>query len=248
MFFYFLACLVKKLAVSVYCGRINESEEIMVVGNSWDIILEQEFKKPYFDSLGRKVKEEYASYRVFPKKADIFNAFKYASFDNVKVVILGQDPYHEIGQAHGVSFSVQDGTQIPPSLKNIFKEIAQEYGTDMPKSGNLIKWAKQGVLLLNTVLTVREGQANSHASFGWQEFTDNIIKELNNKTTPIVFMLWGGNARRKKEFITNPIHLVLETSHPSPLSAYQGFLGCGHFLRANEFLRANGEKEIDFTL
>ena len=178
---------------------------------------------------------------------DIFNALKFTSFSDTRVVILGQDPYHGAGQAHGLCFSVKQGVEPPPSLKNIFKELCSEYGIQAPDHGELTGWAKQGVLLLNTTLTVREGAPQSHKGQGWEILTDRIIEILNDKQSPVVFILWGANARSKKKLITNPLHLVLESAHPSPLSAYNGFFGCNHFLKANDFLRASGLKEIDWS-
>ena len=205
--------------------------------NSWDNVLGNEFEKPYFLELCEFLKKEYAERTIYPPKQRVFSALKTTEFDDVKVVILGQDPYHGEGQAHGLAFSVQPGVQPPPSLVNMFKEINTEYGTKLGKNGCLLSWAKQGVLLLNTALTVRAGQANSHKGMGWETFTDAVIKALNQKQTPVVFMLWGANARSKKKLITNENHLVLETVHPSPLSAYGGFFGCNHFKKANEFLQ-----------
>ena len=204
--------------------------------NSWDKVLGNEFEKPYFLELCEFLKKEYAERTIYPPKQRVFSALKTTEFDDVKVVILGQDPYHGEGQAHGLAFSVQPGVQPPPSLVNMFKEINTEYGTKLGKNGCLLSWAKQGVLLLNTALTVRAGQANSHKGMGWETFTDAVIKALNQKQTPVVFMLWGANARSKKKLITNENHLVLETVHPSPLSAYNGFFGCNHFKKANDFL------------
>ncbi len=219
-----------------------------MIGNDWDLTLDGEFKKDYFSDIMNFVKEEYATKTVYPPYEDIFNAFKFTPLDNVKVVILGQDPYHEEGQAHGLAFSTPDGRPIPRSLKNIFKEINQEYGYPVPQSGCLEKWAEQGVFLLNTVLTVEAGNANSHSKCGWQTFTDRVIGILNEETHPIVFLLWGKQAEKKKELITNPNHLVLITSHPSPFSARRGFLGSNHFRLANEFLKENNISEIDWSL
>lgn len=179
---------------------------------------------------------------------DIYNALRITSYSNVRVVIIGQDPYHEVGQAHGLCFSVQDGTPFPPSLLNIFKEIQSDLGYSLPHSGNLTKWAEQGVLLLNTVLTVREHYANSHKNKGWEEFTSAVIKALNNRDEPIIFLLWGNDAKRKKEWITNPNHIILTAAHPSPLSAYNGFFGCRHFSKTNEILERLGYKPIDWCL
>lgn len=216
--------------------------------NEWDELLENEFKKDYYLKLREFLKTEYSTKRIYPNMYDIFNAMKYTSYSDVKAVILGQDPYHGAGQAHGLCFSVQKGIEPPPSLKNIFQEIYNDLSIPAPDHGTLIKWAEQGVLLLNTVLTVREGQPNSHKGKGWEQFTDHIISLLNQREEPIVFLLWGGNARSKKSLITNPKHLILETVHPSPLSAYGGFFGCKHFSKTNEFLRNNGMKEIDWNL
>ncbi len=218
------------------------------IGNDWDKILSDEWSKPYYLKLRSFLKSEYSRYTVYPDMYDIFNALKYTSFSDTKVVIIGQDPYHEPGQAHGLCFSVREGVEPPPSLKNIFKELESDVGIKAPKSGELTKWAKQGVLLLNTVLTVRRGQANSHKGMGWEIFTDRIISELNEKTTPVVFLLWGANARKKAEIIDNPIHKKLITVHPSPLSAYGGFFGCRHFSKANEILKENGLEPIDWQL
>ena len=212
--------------------------------NDWDALLESEFKKEYYLNLREYLKAEYASHRIYPSMYDIFNAIKYTSYGDTKVVILGQDPYHGAGQAHGLCFSVKRGVEPPPSLKNIFKELNSEYGMPIPNCGELTGWAKQGVLLLNTTLTVREGLPQSHKGHGWEILTDKIIELLNQKQTPVVFVLWGSNARSKKKLITNPRHLILESAHPSPLSAYNGFFGCNHFIKTNDFLRANGLDEI----
>ena len=217
------------------------------IGNDWDEILKDEFASEYYLSLREFLKKEYSTARVYPPLGDLFNALKYTSRKNTKVVILGQDPYHGYGQAHGLCFSVKEGTPHPPSRKNIFKELYEEYGITAPKSGELVGWAKQGVLLLNATLSVREGAPLSHKGQGWETLTDAIIKKLNEKPEPAVFLLWGGNARAKKAFITNSRHLVLECAHPSPLSAYAGFFGCGHFKKANEFLEANGTSPIDWS-
>lgn len=205
--------------------------------NGWDKVIGEEFGKPYFRNLCEFLKKEYAEHTVYPPKQRVFSALKTTDYDDVKVVILGQDPYHGEGQAHGLAFSVQPGVQPPPSLVNIFKEINAEYGTHLGKNGCLVSWAEQGVLLLNTVLTVRRGEANSHKGKGWEIFTDSVIKALGDKPEPVVFMLWGSNARSKKALITSDRHLVLETVHPSPLSAFNGFFGCGHFKKCNEFLQ-----------
>ena len=218
------------------------------LGNDWDAILADEFSKDYYLSLREFLKTEYKTRKIYPPMNDIYNALRYTSFKDTKVVILGQDPYHGIGQAHGLCFSVKEGVKFPPSLQNIFKELGSEYGIQIPKSGELTGWAKQGVLLLNTTLTVREGQPQSHKGQGWEILTDKIIEILNTKNDPTVFILWGGNARSKKSLITNKIHLILECAHPSPLSAYAGFFGCGHFRAANEYLNKNGLSEINWAM
>lgn len=219
-----------------------------MIGNNWDSALEKEFESEYFKQIMEFVDDEYSKKTIYPPYDDIFNAFKLTDIEDVKVVILGQDPYHEEGQAHGLAFSTPEGRPIPRSLMNIFKEINAEYDYPIPESGCLEAWAKQGVFLLNTVLTVEDGNANSHSKCGWQTFTDNVIKLLNERTQPIVFLLWGKQAEKKKEFLTNPNHLVLVTSHPSPFSARRGFLGSNHFKLANEYLKENNKKEIDWRL
>lgn len=206
------------------------------LGNDWDNIIGEEFTKEYYLNLRAFLKNEYANYTVYPDMYELFSALKATAYSSVKVVILGQDPYHEPNQAHGMSFSVKPGVQIPPSLLNMYKEIRDEYGYEIPNNGYLMPWAQQGVLLLNAVLTVREGQAGSHANKGWETFTDNVIKALNNREDPVVFLLWGNYARKKAEFIDKNRHFVLEAAHPSPLSASRGFMGCGHFKKANEIL------------
>lgn len=218
------------------------------IGNEWDEQLKGEFDKEYYQKLRGFLAKAYKTRTVYPDMYDIFNALKLTSFSQVSVVIIGQDPYHGEGQAHGLSFSVKKGVEPPPSLKNIFKEIHQELGIEIPKHGELTKWAKQGVLLLNAVLTVYSGEANSHKNIGWEIFTDRVIELLNERKEPIVFLLWGANARQKKKLITNPNHKILETVHPSPLSAYNGFFGCGHFSQANEFLKSVGREPIDWSL
>jgi uracil-DNA glycosylase len=217
------------------------------LGNDWDAVLSLEFEKDYYLKLREFLKSEYSTGRIYPPMNDIYNALRYTTYAEARVVILGQDPYHGPGQAHGLCFSVKPGVALPPSLKNIFKELADEVGMDMPTSGELSGWAHQGVLLLNTTLTVREGQPQSHKGRGWEILTDRIISAMNEKETPVVFMLWGGNARAKRSLITNTRHLVLECAHPSPLSAYNGFFGCGHFKKANEFLESNGLLPIDWS-
>ena len=214
--------------------------------NDWDTLLSEEFKKDYYLALREFLKAEYSSRRIYPPMNDIYNALRYTSRSDTRVVILGQDPYHGYGQAHGLCFSVKEGVALPPSLKNIYKELNSEYGFNPERSGELTGWAKQGVLLLNTTLTVREGQPQSHKGQGWEILTDRIISLVNEKSEPTVFILWGGNARAKKALIKNPAHLILECAHPSPLSAYNGFFGCNHFKRANEFLKKNGLAEINW--
>ena len=214
------------------------------IGNDWDEILADEWEKPYYLKLRAFLKDEYATQKIYPSMHDIFNALKYTSYEQTKVVIIGQDPYHGFGQAHGLCFSVKDGVTPPPSLKNIFKELYTDVGKSIPSSGELSNWAKQGVLLLNAVLTVREGAPNSHKAAGWEQFTDRVISELNQKQTPVVFLLWGANAQKKAEIIDNPIHKKLCTVHPSPLSANRGFFGCRHFSKTNRILHQNGLKEI----
>ncbi len=217
-------------------------------GNDWDIILKDEFEKPYYKELRAFLKREYSTRTIYPDMNDIFNSLKCSSFDSTRVVIIGQDPYHGAGQAHGMCFSVKRGIEPPPSLKNIFKELHDDVGFVIPDHGELTHWANQGVLLLNTVLTVREGMANSHKGMGWEYFTDRVISELNRKTTPVVFLLWGANAKTKARIIDNPLHRKLETVHPSPLSAYNGFFGCRHFSRCNEILVSSGQKPIDWQI
>lgn len=218
------------------------------IGNEWDTLLAGEFKKDYYLRLRSILANEYKTQTIYPNMYDIFNALKYTSYSDVKAVILGQDPYHGPGQAHGLCFSVKKGVEPPPSLKNIFKEIKDELGIEPPNHGELTAWTKQGVLLLNTVLTVRAGQANSHKGLGWESFTDKVIELLNERNKPMAFLLWGANARQKTTLITNPAHLILSCAHPSPLSAYNGFFGCGHFKRCNDFLISNGEDPIDWRL
>ncbi len=215
------------------------------IGNSWDKKLEDVFSSPEYEKLKAFLENEYSSYVIYPKAPDIFNALVYTPFEDVKVVILGQDPYHGPGQAHGLSFSVQEGVAATPSLVNIFKEIEAEIGVKNV-SPCLASWARRGVLLLNAVLTVRQGEANSHKNKGWEFVTDAVIKVLNEHKAPIVFLLWGGNARAKKQLITAPQHLILEAPHPSPLSAYTGFFGCKHFSKTNEFLISQGMDPIDW--
>lgn len=218
------------------------------ITNDWLEPLQGEFRKPYYKELYQKVMEEYSKYAIYPPADDVFNAFHYTPLSNVKVVILGQDPYHGTGQAHGLCFSVNKEIDIPPSLVNIYKELQDDLNCRIPNNGYLEKWARQGVLLLNTVLTVRAHQALSHRGIGWEEFTDAVIDVVNRQNRPIVYLLWGKPAQMKKKMLNNPKHLVLEAPHPSPLSAYRGFFGCKHFSQANEFLKANGETPIDWQI
>ena len=218
------------------------------LGGGWDEALAPLFESDNYKKIRDFLKDEYSHHVVYPDMYDIYNCFKYTPFNEVKAVILGQDPYHNVGQAHGLCFSVQDGIEPPPSLVNIFKELHNDVGCSIPKSGNLTKWAKEGVLLLNTALTVRAHRANSHKDCGWTWFTDNVIKILSDRRENLVFILWGGNARSKKPLIDRSKHLVLECAHPSPLSAYNGFLGCRHFSKTNEYLAAHGKTPIDWQL
>ncbi len=218
------------------------------IGNSWDKLLENEFKSEYYLKLREFLKREYANYRVYPDMYDIFNALRYTDYNDVKAVIIGQDPYHGAGQAHGLCFSVRRGVKPPPSLQNIFKEMQSDLGYPIPSCGELTPWAKNGVLLLNTVLTVREGQANSHKGKGWEQLTDAVISRLNSREKPVAFILWGANAGTKARLITNPIHGVFRASHPSPLSAYNGFFGCRHFSAVNAFLQSRGLEPVDWRL
>lgn len=217
--------------------------------NDWAKALDGEFRQPYYRQLYQFVKNEYARTTVYPPAEDIFNAMHFTPLSEVKVLILGQDPYHNEHQAHGLSFSVlPDQPDIPPSLQNIYKELQEDLGCEIPSHGYLKKWADQGVLLLNTVLTVRAHQANSHQGRGWEQFTDAIIREVNAKDSPVVYMLWGRPAQSKIPMLTNPKHLILKAPHPSPLSAYRGFFGCKHFSQANAFLESHGESPIDWQI
>ena len=219
-----------------------------MIGNKWDEILKEEFKKEYFKNLMDFVNGEYETKTIYPPKENIFEAFKHTDFDNVKVVILGQDPYHGPNQAEGLSFSVSNSVKKPPSLKNIFKELESDLGIQFPELNSLKPWADRGVLLLNAVLTVEEHKPASHAKKGWEIFTDNVIKELNKKEEPIVFILWGNYSKEKKNLITNPVHYVIESVHPSPFSARNGFFGSKPFSKTNEFLKSKGIKEIDWRV
>ncbi len=220
----------------------------MVINQSWDEILKEEYQKEYFKNLQQFIDEEYNTHSIYPPKEDIWNGFKEVPYNKVKIVILGQDPYHGEGQAHGMAFSVKPGVKIPPSLRNIYKELNQTMDFEIPDHGHLIKWAQEGVLMLNTVLTVREGKPGSHKNKGWEKFTDAVIKKLNDRKSPIVFILWGAPAKKKIELITSPWHKVLTAAHPSPLSAYNGFFGCNHFNKANEYLKEWGKEPIDFKI
>lgn len=216
------------------------------IEKSWQEVLQTEFDKPYFENLVGFVKQEYASNTIFPPAGQIFNAFNTCPFNNVKVVILGQDPYHGPGQAHGLCFSVNDGIQFPPSLQNIFKEITADLGIPAPKTGNLTRWAEQGVLLLNATLTVRASQAGSHQGKGWEEFTDSVIKIISEKAENVVFILWGSYAIKKKSLINASKHCILTAPHPSPLSSYRGFFGCKHFSQTNTYLTSKGKTPIEW--
>jgi len=219
-----------------------------MINNDWLEVLEDEFSKPYYKELYNFVKTEYNTTQVFPPADDIFNAFHLTPLSQVKVVIIGQDPYHNVGQAHGLCFSVKPDVDIPPSLVNIYKELHDDLGCDIPNNGYLIKWARQGVLMLNTVLTVRAHAANSHRGKGWEKFTDAAIRALNEQNRPIVFILWGRPAQTKKKMLDNPRHLILEAPHPSPLSAFNGFFGSKPFSKTNRFLEEHGETPIDWQI
>lgn len=218
------------------------------ISNDWLGPMGEEFKKPYYKKLYEKVKEEYQTRQIFPDADDIFNAFDFTPLSEVKVVILGQDPYHDVGQAHGLCFSVKKGVQVPPSLVNIYQELHDDLGCAIPHHGCLTKWAEQGVLMLNTVLTVRAHQANSHRGIGWEEFTDAAIMALNSQDRPIVYILWGSPAQRKASMLHNPKHLILKAPHPSPLSAYRGFFGSRPFSQTNEFLTSHGIEPVDWQI
>lgn len=217
-------------------------------GNKWDSLLKEEFQEEYYQKLRTFLITEYRTKTIYPDMYHIFEAMKATDYDDVKVVILGQDPYHEPNQAHGMAFSVQPGVRIPPSLFNIYKELSSQLGLTIPNHGYLMKWAKQGVLLLNAVLTVERGKANSHKNMGWEQFTDRVIQLVNAKEKPVVFLLWGSNAIAKAKMIDTNKHLVLTSPHPSPLSAYRGFFGNGHFLTTNEFLKQKYSQVIDWQI
>lgn len=221
---------------------------MVTIGNDWDNVLSELFNSELYKNIREFLKKEYSTYTVYPSMYDIFNAFKYTPYSDVKAVILGQDPYHNEGQAHGLCFSVQQGIALPPSLVNIYKEMYDDIGIPPAKSGCLTNWAKQGVMLLNTTLTVRAGHANSHSNCGWQQFTDQVIQKLSERDQPMVFILWGANARSKKKLIDGNKHLILECAHPSPLSAYNGFFGCKHFSKTNKFLQSVNQQPIDWRV
>ncbi len=219
-----------------------------MIGNSWDEILKDEYQKDYFKNIAMFINKEYREKTIFPPKSNILRAFKLTDYDNVKVVILGQDPYHGINEANGLAFSVSKGVRLPPSLQNIYKELYNDLGITVSTNGDLEKWAREGVLLLNSVFTVEKDKPASHKNIGWEQFSDEVIKKVNEKTTPVVFILWGNFAKSKAKYITNPIHLVITSPHPSPFSAYSGFFGSKPFSRTNEFLRKNNIKEIDWKI
>lgn len=219
-----------------------------MITKKWDKILEEEYKKDYFINMLKTLQIEYRTKTIFPPKQDVFKALRLTDYDNIKIVILGQDPYHGTGEAEGLSFSVQDGIRKPPSLKNIFKELKDDLGYYEPESGSLIRWAKEGVLLLNSLLTVEKDKPLSHKKLGWETFTDEIIKKINEKETPVVFILWGAYARSKKVYITNPNHFIIESAHPSPFSARNGFFGSKPFSRANNFLISKKISPVNFKL
>ena len=221
---------------------------MVYIGNDWDNVLEGEFEKDYYKKLEEFLEAEYREHNVYPPKENLFNALKFSSYEDTKVVILGQDPYHEPNQAHGLCFSVNKGVKVPPSLVNIYKEIQSDLGLIPPNHGCLEDWARQGVLLLNTVLTVRRGEANSHKGKGWEIFTDRIVKLLNEREKPMVFILWGANAKSKKALITNKEHMIITGVHPSPLSAFNGFFGGGYFSKANRFLEVTGQSPINWEI
>ncbi len=219
-----------------------------MLGNDWDIILKEEMEKDYFKKLILFIEKEYKEKIIYPKKSEIFKAFRNTSYANTKVVILGQDPYHGENQAEGLSFSVKLGVKQPPSLKNIFKELNDDLGCSIPNNGSLVSWSEEGVLLLNTVLTVEKDKPASHKDLGWEKFTDEVIRKLNEKSSPVVFILWGNFAKSKKRLITNNIHYVIESAHPSPFSAYNGFFGSKPFSKTNNFLIKNGLKPINWQI
>lgn len=218
------------------------------IGNDWDEILKGEFEKEYYRKMRKLLISEYKTKTVYPKPEEIFTAFRLTGYRDCKIVLIGQDPYHGENQAHGLAFSVREGVRLPPSLQNMYKEISAEYGYEMSRNGYLVPWAEQGILLLNTALTVVAGNANSHSRIGWEIFTDNVIGRLNEREDPLIFILWGNNARSKKRLINTDRHYILEGVHPSPLSASRGFFGCGHFKKANDILKKLGKEEIDWKM
>jgi len=221
---------------------------VKMISKGWDDVLKEEYEKEYLLNLLRKLNILYKQKTIYPKQTEVFNALRYTSYDDVKIVILGQDPYHGEGEAEGLSFSVKKGIKLPPSLRNIFKELNDDLGCTIPTNGSLVKWAKQGVLLLNSILTVEKDTPLSHKGLGWEQFTDKIIEKINEKQTPVVFILWGQFARSKKVLITNPKHLIIESPHPSPFSAHYGFFGSKPFSKANNFLIKNKISPVDFNL
>lgn len=219
-----------------------------MIGNNWDNILKEEYKKDYFKNIVMFINKEYKEKTIFPPKSSILRAFKLTDYDDVKVVILGQDPYHGVNEANGLAFSVSKGVRLPPSLQNIYKELRDDLGIEVSTNGDLEKWAREGVLLLNSVFTVEKDKPASHKDIGWEQFSDEVIKKVNEKKTPVVFILWGNFAKSKAKYITNNIHLIISSPHPSPFSAYSGFFGSKPFSRTNEFLRKNNIKEIDWKI
>ena len=219
-----------------------------ILKNDWAQLLDGECEKPYYQELKKRLDEEYQTKRIYPDQYDIYNALHFTSFEDTKVVIIGQDPYHGPGQAHGLSFSVKPGVNVPPSLKNIYKELHDDLGCEIPNHGHLVEWAKQGVLLLNAVLTVQAGVPNSHKGLGWEKFTDKVIETLNMRETPVVFILWGNFAQQKQQLITSSQHFIIKSPHPSPFSANRGFFGSKPFSRTNDFLRSLGRQEINWKI
>lgn len=238
----------EKKVFTLYDTLKLKGEYMICFNNDWDKVLEKEFEKEYYKELRKFLVNEYRTKIIYPDMNNIFSALKLTSYEGTKVLILGQDPYHGEKQANGLAFSVNSDIKIPPSLLNMYKELNNELGVEIPNNGNLESWARQGILLLNTALTVRAGEANSHSGKGWEIFTDNIIKYLNDKNESVIFVLWGNNARKKKELITNKNHFILEAAHPSPLSANKGFFGCGHFKKVNQILKSLGKTEIDWKI
>ncbi len=216
------------------------------IGNTWDVLLKKEFQKEYFNKLNKFIEQEYVTKNIYPPKEQLFSIFKILQLEDIKIIIIGQDPYHQLGQAHGMAFSVMPEVKKPPSLVNIFKELKEDIGCDIPVSGYLMGWARQGVFLMNTCLSVIDSKPNSHKGKGWEIFTDEVIRLIDADDTPKVFLLWGNDAKKKRKLIQNKKHLVLETVHPSPLSAYNGFFGCKHFSKSNAYLKANMRDEIDW--